>query len=82
MEIPIEQIRLELEELRQQLSTILLSKQQTTEIIDRQELCKRLNITKPTAIRWEKKGKIPSMRIGGNVRYNWPTVIEALERRK
>lgn len=49
------------------------------EIINRDELCKRLDITEPTAIRWEKKGIIPSLRIGSNVRYNWPKVIQALE---
>src|SRR5436190_21565218 len=53
-----------------------------TEIIDREELCKRLGITEPTAIRWEKKGKILSFRIGSSVRYNWPKVIEALEAKK
>lgn len=50
-----------------------------TEIIDRDELCKRLNITEPTAIRWGKKNLIPCFRIGSSVRYNWPKVIEALE---
>ena len=49
------------------------------EIINRIELCKRLDITEPTAIRWEKKGKIPSFRIGSNVRYNWINVISQLE---
>ncbi len=52
------------------------------EIIKREELCRRLDITEPTAIRWEKKGSIPSIRIGSNVRYNWPKVIEALEGQK
>lgn len=50
-----------------------------TEIIGRSELCNRLSITEPTAIRWEKKGKIPCFRVGSNVRYNWQTVIESLE---
>jgi len=49
------------------------------EIIDRKELLKRLNITEPTAIRWGKKGTIPELRIGSNVRYNWPSVVRALE---
>ena len=49
------------------------------EIINRRELCVRLDITEPTAIRWEKKKKIPSFRIGSNVRYNWPNVISVLE---
>jgi excisionase family DNA binding protein len=53
---------------------------QQNEIIGREELCTRLNITVPTAIRWEKKGKIPALRVGSNVRYNWPKVIEALEK--
>ena len=52
------------------------------EIIGREELCKRLNITEPTVIRWEKKGVLPCFRIGSNVRYNWPKVIEALEGKK
>jgi hypothetical protein len=52
------------------------------EIIDREELCKRLNITTPTAIRWAKKGLIPSFAIGSSIRYNWPKVIEALENKK
>ena len=49
------------------------------EIINRKVLCERLDITEPTAIRWEKKRKIPSFRIGSNVRYNWQSVINALE---
>ena len=49
------------------------------EIIGRCELCKRLGITEPTVIRWEKKGKIPSFHIGSSVRYNWHEVINSLE---
>jgi excisionase family DNA binding protein len=49
------------------------------EIIDRSELCKRLNITEPTVIRMEKRGDLPVIRAGSSVRYNWPKVIEALE---
>lgn len=56
--------------------------QQTSEIIGRNELCKRLAITEPTAIRWEKKSLIPCFRIGSSIRYNWPKVIEALENKK
>jgi hypothetical protein len=55
---------------------------ESTEIISRDELCKRLNITTPTAIRWAKKGLIPSFSIGSSIRYNWPKVIEALENKK
>ena len=55
------------------------STSQQKEIIDREELCKRLAITSPTVIRWEKKGKIPRLSIGSSIRYNWHAVIEALE---
>lgn len=52
------------------------------EIINRNELCKRLDITEPTVIRWEKKGLIPSFSIGSSVRYNWHTVLASLEKKK
>jgi excisionase family DNA binding protein len=65
-----------------QLETRLLESGKITppEIIDRAELCKRLDITEPTVIRWEKKGKIPCFRIGSACRYNWTTVVKALEK--
>ena len=52
------------------------------EIIDRAELCRRLNVSEPTVIRWERKGKIPFFRIGSSVRYNWITVVDQLEKEK
>jgi excisionase family DNA binding protein len=36
-------------------------------------------ISKPTLIRWVKKKKIPVIRIGDLVRYNYYKVINALE---
>jgi hypothetical protein len=61
-------------------STVLTT--QPAEIISRAELSKRLNLTEPSIIRWEKKGLIPCFRIGSSCRYNWPKVIEALENTK
>lgn len=52
----------------------------TIEIIDGKELAKRLGISAPTLIRWRSKGKIPYLEIGGGIRYNFPEVIEALEK--
>lgn len=49
------------------------------EIITQDQLCKRLMISKPTLIRWVKKKKIPQMQIGDLVRYNYFSVINALE---
>ena len=42
-------------------------------------LCKFLNITEPTLIRWRNKGKIPFMQIGGRYRYDKNAVAKALE---
>ena len=55
---------------------------QVIEIITQDELCKRLMISKPTIIRWVKKKKIPTIRIGRSVRFNWQSVIEELESQK
>lgn len=52
------------------------------EVINRTELKKRLDITEPTVIRYEKKGKIPCFHIGSSVRYNWHEVINSLEGKK
>ena len=63
------------------LNKILNSKptQSIKEIIDRDELCKRLALSETTVIRYEKKGKIPRLSIGNSIRYNWPAVVESLE---
>ncbi|MCW3118661.1 MAG: hypothetical protein JWM28_2743 [Chitinophagaceae bacterium] len=52
------------------------------EIIDRTELCKRLAVAPPTLLRWERAKKIPVIRFGSNVRYNWYAVIKHLENAK
>jgi len=49
------------------------------EIIDGREMQRRLSITEPTLIRWRNKGKIPHFRIGSSVKYNWASVLRALE---
>jgi predicted DNA-binding transcriptional regulator AlpA len=63
----------------EELKGYMATSSQPIEIIDRPTLLKKLGITEPTCIRWEKKGKIPVLRIGSSVRYNWPAVVKALE---
>jgi predicted DNA-binding transcriptional regulator AlpA len=82
MSNPFEEILQELAEIKQTLSAARNAPAQQIEVIDRPELLKRLGITEPTAITWGKKGRIPEMRIGSNVRYNWPSVVAALENTK
>ena len=82
MDNPFELINEKLDRLESIIATMSLKPENKipTEIIDRKELCKRLAITEPTAIRWERKGKIPYFRIGSNIRYNWQSVINTLEK--
>ena len=83
MQNPFDLIIEDLKEIKSKISiSSAASNTLPTEIINRDELCKRLTITEPTCIRWEKKNRIPSFRIGHSVRYNWPSVIEALENKK
>jgi excisionase family DNA binding protein len=77
---PFEVITQQLSNILERLNNISANPPpQTVEIITQDELCKRLMISKPTVIRWVKKKKVPSIRIGRSVRFNWQAVIEALE---
>ena len=49
------------------------------EILTGEELCKKLGITIQSVIRWRHKGKIPFLRIGSSIRYDFNKVLEALE---
>lgn len=79
MSNPFEDISSQLSEIRHILNNMQAKPNDTVEIISRPELLKRLEITEPTLIRWAKKGKIPEMRFGANIRYNWPAVVASLE---
>ena len=78
MSNPFEEILTELREVKEQISTLKSVTTPPIEVIDRSELQKRLSITEPTAIAWGKRGRIPELRIGSNVRYNWPDVVKSL----
>ena len=76
---PFDAILIQLNTLQSSVDSLVIPGESVKpEIIDRRELCKRLAITEPTAIRYEKKKKIPSFRIGSHVRYNWPSVCNAM----
>ena len=80
---PFEKIDTQLREILDMIRNIsALPPPNCIEIITQDELCKRLMTSKPTLIRWVKKKKIPSIRIGRSVRFNWQKVIEALESQK
>ncbi len=83
MSNPFDTIMAELAEIKQAVATIPQAKAAApVEIINAEEICKRLAISGPTLIKWRNKKKIPFIHIGSAIRYNWPKVIEALENQK
>lgn len=52
----------------------------TANLLTTKELIARLQISEPSIIRYRKKGKIPYIRVGNLIRYDWEQVIKALEK--
>jgi excisionase family DNA binding protein len=52
---------------------------QSIELIDTSELCKRLSVTEPTVIAWRNSRKIPFIKIGGVVRFDWAGILLYLQ---
>ena len=46
----------------------------TSEYITRKELAARLNVTTQSLFILDKQGVIPSVKVGGTLRYNWADV--------
>jgi len=80
MENPFITISVQLQDIKLRLDDICNhSPPKQIQIITQEELSKRLGLSVDTIIRWRKKGKIPSLRVGNSVRYNWYSVLDALE---
>lgn len=81
---PFDSIMVELNEIKQMINQSRPQQQakEVAEIVDSKEVCKRLNISEPTLIRWRKKKRIPFFMVGSAVRFNWTSVIKELEKNK
>ena len=73
---------LTLEEITEIVNQVVTTKTYNPEIIDENELSKRLNISKVTLGKYRKEGTIPYIRIGGTIRYNYPKVIKEWNNKK
>lgn len=51
------------------------------EIIDVDEACKRLNISRPTLLSWKAKGRIPYIQEDKVLRFEWNSVVTSLQKR-
>lgn len=75
-------MRQDLAELKKLFKTpILPPATPTAEPISPEELCKRLDISKPTAWAWEKKGVIRGYHLGNRRYYIWQEVMAAMQGR-
>ncbi|MBC7745671.1 MAG: helix-turn-helix domain-containing protein [Flavobacterium sp.] len=52
------------------------------DLVDGEQLSKKLGITIQTLIRWRQKGKIPFLQVGKSIRYDLNKVLESLEKKK
>ena len=67
---------LTLDEITEIANQIVTTTTFSPEIIDENELSKRLNISKVTLGKYRKEGTIPFIKIGRTIRYNYPKVIK------
>lgn len=50
------------------------------EILTEAQLCERLNLTRTTISRYRKENKIPYLKVGNNIRYEYNKVLKSIER--
>lgn len=51
-------------------------------LLTREQLAEKLNVSPNSIAIWDKKGKIPAVRIGTSVRYDYQQVLAALSKKK
>ena len=79
IENPFQTILVELNSVKRMLYA-LQGTEPAVEIIDRQELMKRLHISEPTVISLVRKKKIPQINLGSSCRYDWNKVLQSLQK--
>lgn len=74
----LDRIEMALQQLSQPQS--IATSKVSDQLLTGQELCKFLAVSEPTLWKWRKNGKVPFVRIGGQVRFDRNKVIAALEK--
>ena len=76
-----DEIRKQVENLvNEKLSIHLNNEIEDDEILSENQLCERLNLSRTTISRYRKENKIPYLKVGNNIRYEYNKVLKALER--
>ena len=64
------------EKLKNQLNNEI----EDDEILSENQLCKRLNLSRTTISRYRKENKIPYLKVGNNIRYEYNKVLKSISR--
>jgi excisionase family DNA binding protein len=66
--------------VNEKLSINLNNEIEDDEILSENQLCERLNLSRTTISRYRKENKIPYLKVGNNIRYEYNKVLKSIER--
>ncbi len=75
-----EDLRVLIREEVKNFAPLVEIKNEAEQPVSQAEICRFLNVTEPTIIRWRKKKLVPFLQIGSRVLFQKSKVIAALER--
>lgn len=75
------EIRKQVEDVvNEKLSIHLNNEIEDDEILSENQLCERLNLSRTTISRYRKENKIPYLKVGNNIRYEYNKVLKSIGR--
>ena len=75
------EIRKQVEDIvNEKLSIHLYDEIEDDEILSENQLCERLNLSRTTISRYRKENKIPYLKVGNNIRYEYNKVLKSIGR--
>ena len=66
--------------VNEKLSIHLNNEIEDDEILSENQLCERLNLSRTTISRYRKENKIPYLKVGNNIRYEYNKVLKSIGR--
>ena len=66
--------------LEHKMNELKFEKEEIGEVIKEDELCRRLELSRTTISTYRRKNKIPYLKVGNNIRYEYEKVLKSLER--
>ena len=66
--------------VNEKLNNQLYNEIEDDEILSENQLCERLNLSRTTISRYRKENKIPYLKVGNNIRYEYNKVLKSIGR--